>query len=663
MAFSDNPIVDKASENSEESVNAVRCLFTQKNGFIRRKEDPDFGVDEDVELIDDNQATGKKFAIQIKSVEKVSVIKNKNGEFVTLQFKSSRLGYLCRRPPAFGIIIIYDDSTQTSYYDYVENIYNRLNDRYGNDKWKKKDKPNIHISIENILNQDSVKCIHQKMIDRHKNNQFLLNAFGDKYDIPVYQDTITKNEIDLNNPKVIAQFLSENGLRLFNHNDLSFILSLLSKLTISETLKSKELILLSSITYCETGNFIDADYFLKKSENISDFNQDQKNLRFFTRYKTDFALGNYEFKIYLTKLQELSVIVTGDFNNIVIRINIIFLKLLIGNEQRKFDENLIEEIDHIFDLISRLDIDDEKKYSLINHHSFNLHMYATGMLIDKMGKFQIKKSLNVFVPLNQRVSDAKYIIEILGLPTKYTLEALSFANNTDNKYVRATSLYQLSHYFFMLQLSMFNFDEITPLTNETTLRYKKHIEYSSFAYNEFANLNLYKDGYNSLTLTYELLQLYKACYNQEIEVISIKETEHILQAFCKEFGLEIYNSTVLKALQAKESTRENDFQTFLKSNENNTDQIADIMVAGIGLPTERKENVILDIENHQYFYNNRTSEHYELIQDLRHTFALGTYYNEKPKCLIECKRCGFKTSLSVDIKELMRLINKHECKI
>lgn len=657
MSFNDNPIVDIASKNSEESVNVVRSSFTQKNGFIRRKEDPDYGVDEDVELIIEDQASSKKFAIQIKSVAKANFIENDGTKYITLQFKSSRLGYLCRRPPAYGIIIIYDDSTQISYYDYVEEICKRLNNRNNNDNWKETDKPTIHIPITNILNQHSLKNIHHKMVDRHLNNQFLLIAFGDKYNIPVYQDNITNNKIDFNNPQSIAKFLSDNGLKLFNHNDLSIIHHMLSKLTISDILKSDELILLASITYCESGSFIDADYFLRKSEKISDFDNNQKNLWSFTRYKTDFALGNYEYKMYLSKLQDLTKTVKGSFNNIVLEINIIFLKLLISNKERKFNEDLIKEIDSVFDQIFKLSIEDEKKYNLINYHSFNLHMYAMGLFIDKMGKFQIKKSLNIFVPLNQRINDVKSIVDILGLPTKYTLDALSYANKNDNKYIRATSLYQLSHYFFMLQLSLFNFDEITPLSDDTKLRYKKYIDYSSFAYSELINLNLYKNGYNALILIYELLQLYKACYQNVFDSISIEETEQILKAYCIEFGLEKYNSTVLKALEDKASNKVNDFQTFLTSNTDNIDHIAESMISGIGLPPERKTNVLVDIKNHQYFFKNRLSKDYELIQDLRHTFSIATYYNEKPKCIIECKRCGFKTDLRDDIEQLMELIS------
>ena len=46
--------------------------------------------------------------------------------FLTLQFKTSRLGYLALRKLASGIIILYDEYFQIFYYEYVEEIINRL---------------------------------------------------------------------------------------------------------------------------------------------------------------------------------------------------------------------------------------------------------------------------------------------------------------------------------------------------------------------------------------------------------------------------------------------------------------------------------------------------------------------------------------------------------
>jgi hypothetical protein len=661
MSFNDDPIVDNASKNSEESVNTVRNILTQKNGFIRRKEDPDFGVDEDVELIINNQASSKKFAVQIKSVEKIKIIKKDNKEYLSLQFKSSRLGYLCRRPPAYGIIIIYDDSTKIPYFEYVEKIYQSLNDQHGDESWKQKDKPSINIPIENILNDDAIKTLYLKMIERHKNNQLLLVAHGDKYRIPVHDDKIINNEIDFNNPKHITKFLTENGLQLLDYSELNSINYLISRLTISDILSSKELILLASIINCEIGNFIDADYYLKKSELIEDYDEDQKNLRFFTRFKTDFVFGNFDNKIFLSKLENLLSTISENYNSLIIKINIIFLKLLISTEEKRFTENLIHEIDQVFGTIFSLKTDNKKKYNLINYHAFNLHMYSMGMLIDKMEKLQIQKSLNISVPIIQRVNEVKKIIEILGLPTKYTLEALTFANENDDKYIRATSLYQLSHYFFMLQLSLFNFDQITPLSKELESIFKTNIQYSLNSFDEFSKLSIKKAAFNSLILSYEISLLFKICYKNDLGAISSDKISEMIKSMTKELGLKDYDSTVLSAYSAKQRKQGNDFQSLLSSNENQLEQIAEKLISAIGLPQERKINVLIDLENHQYFFKNRKSDNLELLQDLRHTLSRDTYYKEKPDCLILCKKCGFKTKTGNDIKELMTIIDKHRC--
>lgn len=60
MSFYDDPIVDDNSKRSEESVNAVKSLFTRKNGFISREESPDYGVDLDVELIFEEKGASSK---------------------------------------------------------------------------------------------------------------------------------------------------------------------------------------------------------------------------------------------------------------------------------------------------------------------------------------------------------------------------------------------------------------------------------------------------------------------------------------------------------------------------------------------------------------------------------------------------------------------------
>ena len=177
MAFNDNPNIDDYSKNCEDSVLAVKNLLRQKNGFICRTVNPDFGIDEDVELNLYNEVTkkhdkasNKHFSLQLKSIDKDDNDKfiTRNGiKYIKLQFETSRLGYILRRPPAYGVVIIYDVREEKLYYDYGEEIYYRLNDLHGNDEWKNSEKPLIYIPVEIILNEKAVNSIYEFMVERH----------------------------------------------------------------------------------------------------------------------------------------------------------------------------------------------------------------------------------------------------------------------------------------------------------------------------------------------------------------------------------------------------------------------------------------------------------------------------------------------------------------
>jgi hypothetical protein len=125
MAFNDEPTVDANSERSEESENMLRLLFNKKAGFIYREEKPDYGVDVNIELVDSRGATSKVFPIQIKSTSALTIVTHSQATYASIEFKTSRLGYLCRRTPIFGLITIYDEATKRTYFDYVDDIVTR----------------------------------------------------------------------------------------------------------------------------------------------------------------------------------------------------------------------------------------------------------------------------------------------------------------------------------------------------------------------------------------------------------------------------------------------------------------------------------------------------------------------------------------------------------
>jgi len=137
MAFSDAPIVDRNSILSEQSLLQVKQVLSRANGFISREETPDYGADLDVELVlNEQEASSQKFAVQIKSTVKADTITLDGENFIKLSFETSRLGYLCNRLPAYGIIVLYEGVSKTCYFDYVEDIVQRITHRQGDVNWK-----------------------------------------------------------------------------------------------------------------------------------------------------------------------------------------------------------------------------------------------------------------------------------------------------------------------------------------------------------------------------------------------------------------------------------------------------------------------------------------------------------------------------------------------
>ena len=160
MAFNDLLIVDDSSKASQESVLATCGFFTMKNGFISRDLKPDYGVDLNIELlINGNNPSGWEFPIQIKSQQNLNQVAHDRKQFISHSMFTSRLGCLCRRGPAYGLVVLYDDNTEICYYDYVEEIVKRTTTQHNGEDWKAQTSVNINIPTENILTLDEIKKI------------------------------------------------------------------------------------------------------------------------------------------------------------------------------------------------------------------------------------------------------------------------------------------------------------------------------------------------------------------------------------------------------------------------------------------------------------------------------------------------------------------------
>ncbi len=158
------PQFDESAGNSEESIIAVRSIFSPKNGFKCREELADYGSDLNVELLlDGKQAWNRRFQVQVKSRASVKGDILVNSPVISYKAKVYNLNYLKQGFPVQGLFIIYDVNSQTCYFEFLINILKQLDNTYG-DSWKQQENVNIHIPLRNLLTDDAAKRIHKQIV-------------------------------------------------------------------------------------------------------------------------------------------------------------------------------------------------------------------------------------------------------------------------------------------------------------------------------------------------------------------------------------------------------------------------------------------------------------------------------------------------------------------
>lgn len=222
MAFSDDPIIDKNAERSQESVLKTKLLFSKKNGFISHEVNgsEDYGVDVICQMIDNGKATSFYFPIQIKSKKSYKETTRQNRLFKKFSFSTSRLGRLIRHTPLTGLIVIFDETTEELFFEFALILYNDIRESHTDDTWKQQETVTLYINSKNVLDEDKIRQVHAVSLSHfYRNNQLLIDH-STNYDLQVSHEALrSASTID---------FLLEFGELLFKASDYNSLCSALA---------------------------------------------------------------------------------------------------------------------------------------------------------------------------------------------------------------------------------------------------------------------------------------------------------------------------------------------------------------------------------------------------------------------------------------------------
>lgn len=664
MTFYEKPIVDKNSKVSEESVLAIKQIFLRKNGFIARDVSPDYGVDLEIEIIqEEKNATGNKFSVQIKSSNELKVITKKGINYISLEFETSRLGYLSNMPPVYGLIVLYDESQNIMYYDFVFNLISRISLQHGDDSWKDQGSVNINIPIQNTFDSISIKNIHKQIVTIFDNHNSLLKVHGKEFGIPVFHYNNLKSDVHIvDDIEKTIEYIDQYGFQLLDNRYYNHLLDLLTKLSSKEINQSTKFLFIAALTNYEIGRYLEADYYINKCLlNIESYSQNEKDILRMLKLKVEYQFGYKDIETYISDLDSLEKTMKHDINKLFVGVTIIYLKLILNLHKRISIEILFDEILSLLTKVKSTNIDETRKYLIIISLSTFIHQIGINTFIKNSSLLNIRKSLGIDTTITDRISSTKNVIRFIDIATKNTYLAYNYAIEAKDEFIYGYSLLQLCIYFFQINFFSLQVKDHTPFPSNHIELFKQRFEESIQSYQLFNSFPMLFEAYQALHTAKELRKLYKIIYNDDISMISEIYIDDEIKRLQKEVGINEFISIVDKFLINEVNTPSRE-ETLAKLNEEEIDRYARITIEALNIPIVRIDNLKSELLTLKYFFSNRHCDELLILQDLKHTESTDTLYNSPLKYWVICKKCNIESICHENVEIILKTFDRSKCK-
>lgn len=629
------------------SVLQTRLQLSLENGFVSRIVDgsQDYGVDIYCELCIEGGPTSFIFPIQIKSTQKAKYVFKNGKKYFTLSFLTSRLGYLLRHLPGLGMVIFYNERDKTLYYDYVIEIYNRIRLEKEDDSWKNQKYVTIHIPDENVL-EDDLNEIHKELQNSFSNAQKKfenINA-GQNYK-SINRKTDPKNVIKKSRVDQAIHYLETIGPYLFNERDYGKVTGLLDLLSLKHY-KRPRVSYIAALVYTETGDYIEADFFLKLCASNKDAYSEEESVALeMQRFKVDYSYGKRTPNEFIATLKRIKERTTSKDNilNIDININMIELNQHIG--QFEFDKGIVVKIEKILEKIDLTTQDDEQKYLQKVFQSENLigaltriysdHMHNKHLLMDDVSVGAVNEWSIEYKNITTSFEKILYLLD----------ESLNFAISKENQLLEAHALKAIAYGFFSMNLSLFIGKHASDKSKLKTIL-EGCLQQAVAAYNLFNHMDINQHAFEAITLAYNIYRLAEEWVDVKLDkIIPLSKINKRLSSFDQyEFGGH-FESVIDKIINEHSTEARN-------LNEDELLILAERIIRVKNLPENRTTNLFNEFKAYKFFSNNCKREDLVLLSNQVYQRSLA--YSQPSKYAVASKNTGVIFMDGYDIEEIMK---------
>jgi len=647
MAFNDLPKVDRNSINSDKSVIALQQILNQSAGFILRTDVPDFGCDFDVELISESKsAMNTRFPLQLKSIENITL--TKENKFISYQFKTSRLGYLLRRLPAYGIIVIYDVKNKLLYYDYADEIYLRLVEERENEEWKNNEHVNILIPIDNVLDNKSAELLHKKFMFRFNQGERMQLSHGVKYGLPSINFQ-KKEGYDFNNLEDIKGALNESGMALLFHFDLQIVYTLISQIPVAQIVLDKKLCIIALITYAEAGKYAESIYYIERIRKRFELTEEDSQIIDFVEIKNKLGLGDLSPSEYIEKGKKMLPDLSGS-NLIVLKINMLFFQLSAIRFLEEMPLGFGDEIQNLFVEIEESANNDIQKEYLKLWNGENLLLWIAHFRNESFGELQLRNAMNSPLPLEVRVEKVKSLSQIHGM-------FYNFLDSIDKKALEWKNDLLRAH-LINLNLKFEISFQISQITNRVEIPEKQNdlflnkMELSMYAFKIFLENNHFLNAYLSLLYHIELLYISRQRYN----LIDKYDLEDLLKTKSEmerefEFDGEIHLPRILDRRNKMDKENNSSMSFLVGLNNSQLDSLAELVMQTKNFPNAKKEFIIGEMKSYQLFYERCTNKDVTIEQSIMNDHIA---YSQPVSFILKNQKTNFVSVPNTNMDNLLK---------
>ena len=524
-------------------------ILSQKNGFIYREEAPDFGVDLDVELIADSKnASAQKFAVQIKSAAKLSLVKKNGVEFFAFPFETSRLNYLRKRDLGFGILVLFDETTEKCYFDYVFDLVKRVDDFNPAKDWHAQQKVTVHIAPAQVFDAAAAFEIHKTIQGLYERHHLLVQAHSSQFNLPSFAAASPATIIpttDFNNPAQLVALVEHYGGALFNKQEYPMLLDLFSRLPAAAAGASPALAFLAALTYAQVGDLVEGEYYTAKcKQHLDQLDPESLVLLDFARVRLEFLRGSLDVAAYADRINELAEKSSSQLNGLVLRINTLYLTVAGNSNGAVTEQELATRITEMFAQITASTLDEATKMLLTLYNSESLQILGSTIYLHEAMLMKVQEQAHIAVSNEEKMRRVQPSVARLTQARQYAHQAYHYARQHTDNLLHAYAAQYLSRYFLSVKLDMMllQLDTQPAHTPEKEQQYITNFNLAGEAYNLFDKLNLWKDAHQTLCNLSEIQTMFSLLYSQPLGKQTSAEVMQRIRQLESKLGLPAFES-------------------------------------------------------------------------------------------------------------------------